>query len=145
MLTAIAISAGNEHDGHHPPHWSSSNPPQRRPQRVIGDTAYGNIEVREQLEQRAISVLAPLHTTGSNNDDTIHKDQFAINLDAETVTCPARQRDADLQVPTQPAGGQRSRVARFTRTDSNLVRCGHAARRAARIHSAAKICVEAAA
>ena len=32
---------------------------------MIGDTAYGNVEVRERLEQRAIGVLAPLHLTGA--------------------------------------------------------------------------------
>ena len=30
---------------------------------MIGDTAYGNLEVREQLEQRQTKVLAPLHFT----------------------------------------------------------------------------------
>ena len=36
---------------------------QRSGQRVIGDTAYGNIEVREELEARSILVLAPVHST----------------------------------------------------------------------------------
>jgi hypothetical protein len=30
---------------------------------VIGDTACGNVEAREQLEARSISVLAPVHSS----------------------------------------------------------------------------------
>jgi transposase len=65
LVTAISISAANEHDGHHAAALVEQQPEHRRPKRLIGDTAYGNVEVREQLEQRAISVLAPLHTTVS--------------------------------------------------------------------------------
>src|SRR6476469_8746711 len=63
LLTAIAITAGNEHDGHHAATLGDQQPLHRRPARVIGDTAYGNLEVREQLEQRDTKVLARLHTT----------------------------------------------------------------------------------
>jgi hypothetical protein len=54
---------------------------------MIGDTAYGNVEVREELEKRSISVLAPVHST-SPKDGTIPKEAFAIDLETETVTCP---------------------------------------------------------
>ena len=54
---------------------------------MIGDTAYGNIEVREELEQRSVSVLAPVHSTSPKNG-TIPKDAFEIDLEADTVTCP---------------------------------------------------------
>jgi hypothetical protein len=63
LLTSIALSPGNEHDGHHAGTLVDRQPEQRRPTRVIGDTAYGNIEVREELEWRSISVLAPVHST----------------------------------------------------------------------------------
>jgi hypothetical protein len=88
LLTAIAISPGNEHDGHHAATLVEQQPAKRRPARVIGDTAYGNVEVREQLEQRAIGVLGALHLTGANNESTVHKDRFAIDLQTETVTWP---------------------------------------------------------
>jgi Transposase DDE domain len=65
VVTAITVSPGNEHDGHHAAGLVEQQPSSRRPARVIGDTAYGNVEVREQLEQRSIGVLAPLHTTSS--------------------------------------------------------------------------------
>jgi hypothetical protein len=53
ILTAISLSAGNEHDGHQAGALVDQQPEQRRPKRVIGDTAYGNVEVREELEQRS--------------------------------------------------------------------------------------------
>jgi Transposase DDE domain len=91
-LTSIALSPGNEHDGHHAGTLVDQQPEQRRPTRVIGDTAYGNIEVREELERRSISVLAPVHST-SPKDGAIPKDAFEIDLEADTVTCPRATRD----------------------------------------------------
>ena len=125
ILTAISLSAGNEHDGQQAGALVDQQPEQRRPQRVLGDTAYGNVEVREQLEQRSISVLAPLHST-SPNDGTIAKEEFAIDLAAETVTCPRgktapiyksrpRRPNAKLR-PSRPRAAA-DRVARFSRSD----------------------------
>src|SRR6266571_8443794 len=73
ILTAISLSAGNEHDGHQAAALVDQQPEQRRPRRVIGDTAYGNVEVREQLEARSISVLAPVQSS-SRKDETIAKE-----------------------------------------------------------------------
>jgi transposase len=137
VVTAISISPANEHDGHHAANLVEQQPPARRPKRLIGDTAYGNIEVREQLEQRAMTVLAPLHTTVSENDATFHKDQFAIDLQADTVTCP-RGRTAPIYKPRRSrpaANGQR--VARFSRSDCEpcplRARCAPGGRRDIRI------------
>jgi transposase len=137
VLTAIAISPGNEHEGHHATTLVEQQPAARRPKRVIGDTAYGNIEVREQLEQRAITVLAPLHTTVSVNDQTIPKDAFAIDLQTEIVTCP-RGTTAPIYKPrrSRPAASG-ERVARFARTDCEpcplRARCSPGGRREIRI------------
>lgn len=53
----------------------------------MGDTAYGTTEVREELEQRSVEVLAPPAT--ARNVHGFHKDEFGIDLGAGTVTCPA--------------------------------------------------------
>jgi transposase len=53
LLTAIALSPGNEHDGQHAGTLVDQQPKARRPTRVIGDTAYGNIEAREQRDRRS--------------------------------------------------------------------------------------------
>jgi transposase len=117
VVTAISISAGNEHDGHHAGALVDQQPSSRRPKRVIGDTAYGNIEVREQLEQRAIGVLARLHSTASPDQETFAKDQFRIDLDQHLVTCP-QGKTAKIYQPrrTRPAASG-ERVARFSLSD----------------------------
>jgi transposase len=138
LLTAIAISPGNEHDGHHAATLVEQQPARRRPTRVIGDTAYGNVEVREQLEQRAIAVLAPLHLRGADNESTVHKDRFAIDLHTETVTCP-EGKTAPIYKP-RPSGpaADGTRIARFTPTDCEPCplreRCAPNGRRQVRVH-----------
>jgi hypothetical protein len=87
ILTAISLSAANEHDGHHAGALVDQQRTERRPQRVIGDTAYGNIEAREELAERSVAVLAPVHST-SPKDGSIPKDEFRIDLETDTVTCP---------------------------------------------------------
>lgn len=116
IVTAIAVSAGNEHDGHHAPALVDQQPAARRPERVIGDTAYGNVEARELLEQRQVSVLAPVHST-SPKDGTIAKDQFKIDLETDTVTCPEGHTTAIYKPRANRRGTTGERVARFARED----------------------------
>ena len=59
IVTAISVSPGNEHDGQHAGALVDQQPKHRRPRRVIGDTAYGNVEAREQLAQRSVAVRRP--------------------------------------------------------------------------------------
>jgi hypothetical protein len=74
---------------------------------VYGDAAYGTGALLADLEQRGITamtkVAAPTAPAGH-----FPKDRFRIDLDAGTVTCPAR-----LTVPIVPA--RRGGVARFGR------------------------------
>src|SRR4051812_2980668 len=114
VITAIRISPGNEHDGHHAAALVEQQSPSRRPQRILGDTAYGNLEVREELEQRQIKVLAPLHLTGAANENKLYRDEFTIDLTTGQVTCPEGQI-ANIHKPR--AYGPRTdgvRIARFT-------------------------------
>jgi hypothetical protein len=117
VVTAITVSPGNEHDGHHAAGLVEQQPPSRRPARVIGDTAYGNLEVREQLEQRQTKVLAPLHFTRTADAGTIDKDEFTIDLVNGQVTCP-QGKTARITKP-RPSGPRAdgTRTARFAFTD----------------------------
>jgi hypothetical protein len=61
-------------------------------------------------------VLAPVHTT-SPRDATIPEDEFAIDLETDTVTCP-RGNTAPIYKPrTNHPSATGERVARFARTD----------------------------
>jgi transposase len=114
VITAIGISPGNEHDGHHAAALVEQQSASRRPQRILGDTAYGNLEVREELEQRQIKVLAPLHLTGAANETKLYRDEFSIDLSKGQVTCPEGQI-ANIHKPR--AYRPRTdgvRIARFT-------------------------------
>jgi transposase len=117
VLTAITVSPGNEHDGHHAAGLVEQQPAARRPQRILGDTAYGNLEVREQLEQRQTKVLAPLHFTRAADAGTIDKDEFVIDLAQGQVTCP-QGKTARITTP-RPSGPRAdgTRTARFALTD----------------------------
>jgi transposase len=116
IVTAISLSPANEHDGHHAGALVDQQPERRRPNRLIGDTAYGNIEAREQLEERKVAVLAPVHST-SPKDGTIPKDEFRIDLETDTVTCP-RGKTAPIYKPrAKRPSATGERVARFARTD----------------------------
>jgi transposase len=116
ILTAIALSAGNEHDGHHAGALIDQQTDGRRPERVIGDTAYGNVEARELLEQRQVSVLAPVHSS-SPKDGTIPKDRFKIDLESDTVTCPEGHTTPIYKPRANRRTTTGERVARFARED----------------------------
>jgi Transposase DDE domain len=121
ILTSICVSAANEHDGHHVGALVDQQAKERRPRRVIGDTAYGNVEVREELAARSVEVLAPVHST-SPKDGTIPKQEFEIDLETDTVTCPQGKTARIYKPrPNRKRPNRRSaigeRVAKFSRSD----------------------------
>ena len=112
LVTSVALSPGNEHDGQHAATLVDHQPEERRPRRVLGDTAYGNIETFEQLAERQVAVLAPVHST-SPKGGTIAKEEFRIDLDADTVTCPQGKTVPIYKPrPNRPRQSD-TRIARF--------------------------------
>ena len=134
VVTAISVAPANEHDGRHAGALVDQQPEQRRPERVIGDTAYGNSEAREDLAQRSIRVLAPVHSS-SPKHGTIPKDAFTIDLQADTVTCPQGHTTPIYKPRANRATSER--VARFARADCEPCplrqRCAPAGQRDIRI------------
>jgi transposase len=126
LITSVSLAPGCEQDGPQAKALLDSQPEGRRPGRILGDTAYGNQEVREQMEERGVEVLAPVPT--SRPRPGFAKEEFEVDLDAGTVTCPggkvARIRKADR-------GG--ARQAQFLRRDCGACplrpRCTDAERR----------------
>jgi hypothetical protein len=88
LIVAVHVSPAGETDGPQAKHLIDAQPPERRPERVLGDTAYGNGPVRAELAEREVEVLAPV-PGGTIADDRIGKREFEIDLDAGTITCPA--------------------------------------------------------
>jgi Transposase DDE domain len=80
LILAVHVSPAGETDGPQAKHLIDSQPADQRPKRILSDTAYGNGPVRAELAERDVEVLAPVP------EGTIVAD---IDLDADTITCPA--------------------------------------------------------
>ena len=88
LITAVDVASAGETDGPQAKHLIDAQPRHRRPERVLGDTAYGNGPVRAELAERDVDVLAPV-PEGKIVKTRLAKRDFQIDLDAGTVTCPA--------------------------------------------------------
>jgi hypothetical protein len=89
LITAVHIAPGGQNDGPQAKHLIDAQATERRPGRVLGDTAYGNGPAREELAKRNVEVLAPV-PEGKVVEDRFGKHDFAIDLEHGTVSCPAR-------------------------------------------------------
>lgn len=88
LITAVDVAPAGESDGPQAKHLIDAQPESRRPKRVLGDTAYGNGPVRAELAERGVDVLAPV-PQGKVVEGRLGKQDFQIDIDAGTVTCPA--------------------------------------------------------
>jgi len=104
LITAIAVAPASEQDGPQAAPLIDGLPESRRPQRVLGDTAYGTGPVRAQMAERDVDVLAPV-PPGAAMQGRLAKRDFHIDLDTATVTCPAGQHVA---IGTEPSGQRRA-------------------------------------
>ena len=102
-------------DGPQAKHLIDAQPEQRRPRRVLGDTAYGNGPVRAELAERDVDVLAPV-PEGKIVEGRLAKRDFEIDLDAGTVTCPAGQTATISTQPPRPSAARASPTPRLPTT-----------------------------
>jgi hypothetical protein len=108
LITAVEVAPAGDQDGPRAKHLLDAQPPERRPERVLGDTAYGTGPVRAEMAERDVEVLAPLPEAPVKAGRLAKRD-FHIDLDAGTVTCPAGQ-SASLR--TEPSGQRRASFAK---------------------------------
>ena len=87
LICAVHVAPGGEVDGPQAKHLIDAQAPERRPQRILGDTAYGNGPVRAELAERQVEVLAQV-PEGKTEEGVLGKHDFEINMDVGTVTCP---------------------------------------------------------
>jgi transposase len=108
LITAVEVSAANEQDGPRAKALVDAQPRERRPERLLGDTAYGIGPVRAELAERKVEVLAPVpeRPTGEGR---LGKRDFQIDLGAGSVTCPAGQV---APIRTGPSGVRRASFSR---------------------------------
>jgi hypothetical protein len=116
LITAVDVAPASEQDGPRAKHLVDAQPERHRPRRVLGDTAYGNGPVRAELAERDVDVLAPV-PAGKTIEGRLGKPDFAIDLDAGTVTCPAGHT---VQISTSKNGFRGANFTRATCRDCPL-------------------------
>jgi transposase len=109
LLMAVTVTPANVKDGAQAARLIAAQPAGRRPQRLLGDAAYGHGPVRAQLAEQGVEVLA-LPAGRAARGSQLPKDRFGIDFDAGLVTCPAGHT---APIATQPSG---QRSARFSET-----------------------------
>lgn len=119
LITAIEVAPACEQDGPQARPLVEQQPAQRRPERLLGDTAYGNGPVRAELQEREVEVLAPVPEP-SVKEGRLAKRDFQIDLDAGTVTCPAGQV---AEIRTEPSGARRASFPKAGCDDCPLRSC----------------------
>jgi hypothetical protein len=104
LITAVGVAPGSEQDGPQAKDLIDGQPEARRPERLLGDTAYGTGPVRRELSERNVEMLAPV-PPGPASAGRLAKRDFGIDLHAGTVTCPAGLAAA---IRTEPSGQRRA-------------------------------------
>lgn len=110
LITSVAVAPASDQDGPQAGPLIDAQPRERRPERLLGDAAYGTGPVRADMAAREIEVLAPVPEPPVV-EGRLAKRDFRIDLDAGTVTCPAGHV---APVRTEPSGQRRAVFARAT-------------------------------
>jgi transposase len=87
LVTAVEVGDASAHDGSQAKELIDQQPQEARPERILGDSAYGDQQTREDMEERGVEVLARV-PEGEVREGRIGKREFHIDLEAGTVTCP---------------------------------------------------------
>ncbi len=133
LIMAVDVAPASEQDGPQAKHLVDAQRQARRPMRLLGDTAYGTGPVRAELAARRVGVLAPV-PEAPRKPGRIAKHEFAIDLAAGTVTCPAAQTAA---IRTEPSGARRATFSKGVCADCRLRdRCAGPARGARQVQIA---------
>lgn len=110
LITAVTVAPASEQDGAQAPTLIDVQSPKRRPERILGDSAYGSGPVRAALTEREVQVLAPV-PQAPIREGRLDKRDFTIDLLSGTVTCPAGHT---APIATQPSGQRRALFSRAT-------------------------------
>lgn len=117
IITAVVVTPANTGDAEPVAHLIADLVPGEQKAgdsaAVYGDSAYGAADVLEQLDAAGIEAMTKVQPPSAPGG-MFPKDQFDVNLHAQTVTCPN-----DITVPIRPAG----RKARYAGTAEFGLHC----------------------
>jgi hypothetical protein len=105
LICEIVATPANTHDAKAVPELLAGEPDEDKPI-VLGDCAYADGATREVLSEEGFTLMAKCPPI-RNATGGFTKDRFVIDLESNTVTCPAGQ------VATITRRGERSGIARF--------------------------------
>jgi transposase/IS5 family transposase len=89
FITAVEVSAANVHDGEAAPALIEGCREQGlEPAATVGDMAYSTAELRQWAAEQGTEIVAQV-PPASARKGCFSKEEFEIDLEAETVTCPA--------------------------------------------------------
>jgi hypothetical protein len=108
LITAVEVAPASDQDGPQARPLIESQPAARRPERVLGDTAYGTGPVRADLAAIDVEVLAPV-PDGLVKEGRLAKRDFRVDLAAGTVGCPGGELTI---IRTEPSGRRRATFAK---------------------------------
>lgn len=94
LITGVTTTAGNAHDATAVTQLLDSQPSAQQPRVLIGDTAYGTGQLRAELADRGVQVIAPV-PEGPVAAGRLGKRDFVLDLDQESCRCPAGQLAAE--------------------------------------------------
>lgn len=110
LITSVSVAPASEQDGPQAAGLIDAQPAERRPRRILGDTAYGNGKVRAEMQGREVEVLAPVPAAPPTG--RFAKTEFEVDLEAEAVSCPAGK-----VAPLSPPDRKGQRTAHFRISD----------------------------
>jgi transposase len=120
LITAVEVAPASEQEGPQAKALIDQQRAERRPERLLGDTAYGTGPVRAELQEREVDLLAPV-PEAPVRPGRLPKRDFEIDLDAGTVTCPGGQV---AKIRTEPSGQRRAGFSKLICDDCPLrARC----------------------
>jgi transposase len=94
LITNVKVTPGNGADKEALPEVVTEQAV--KPDTLIGDTAYGSADTRVKMAQEQVKVIAPA-PKASAKKNRFSKDEFVIDLENKTCTCPAGQVTAKLK------------------------------------------------
>jgi len=109
LIASLAVTPGNNHD---------SRPAPRLVRRaralfaditqVLGDTAYGGASLRRTVhETQGVRIVAPPPPSHGQPSDKLSKNEFQIDFDTMTATCPQGQSTQDYKRVIKGSNGRK--------------------------------------
>ena len=113
LITAVDVVPGNESDGKSATALGEQSEENTgaEVEQVLGDTAYGSVEVRQELGEREVIARTVKPAAGRG----ITKCDFTLDLERDVVRCPMGQETTTWRwVWTKLSSGAKEQVKRFT-------------------------------